>query len=382
MIADYLTRSAITLLALFTLVPDGHSLEAHLEFGLDSNPHKISSSPYSAEYRELRIEHSGKKRMKDKSSISYAIKLRDRQYESMSSAADKFQFDSRLRWANRFKIGARTANLMVTADYRNVKKSYFNQLQRQLATSKNGASLADRFNYNSAKLSTELIYRFNKYKSMSLYGYISKRDYLNDYQELDMESLDFGEVNLQPNFRYKSASGLNARAFVYLRSRHYNQLLNDGHDGRNMDGSLLVYQMRGYGVVVAKPLSQRLSARLYMNGYQARDNGRGYRDMDYHKVNVSVNYDIGQDANLSVNALVYTKNYLMDSGRAVDLQTGEVGRKRTGWRVEAELKYPLMDVSGKPLYWFVKAVNLRERNSKDPLSYSTGNFSVGLNYTF
>lgn len=382
MITDNLIRSTLTFLSLFTLAPICHSLEAHVEYGLDSNAHKISSSPYSAEYRELRLEHSGKNRMKDKSSISYAVKLRDRQYEPNSSPADKFQFDSRLRWANRFKIGERTANLMVTADYRNVKKTYFNQLQRQVASTKNGDSLADRFNYNSAKLSAEMIYRFNKNKSLSLYGYIAKRDYLEDYQHLDMESLDFREYNLQPNFRYKSEHGLKARAFFYLRSRHYDQLLNDGHDGRNMDNSLLVYQMRGYGVVVAKPLSQRLSARLYVNGYQARDNGGGYRDMDYHKLDIGLDYDFGQDAALAVNTVVYTKNYLMDSGRAVDLQTGEVGRKRTGWRIEAEVKYPLMDVSGKPLYWFVKAVTLRERNSKDILSYSTGNFAVGLSYKF
>lgn len=362
--------------------PTAHSLDATLEKGYDSNPHKLSAPPYGASYTGLQLSHDGKRRLANKSSFSYRFNVDGKWYEGKAQAADRLRADARLRWANRFKIGDKTANLLLTADLRSDSSNYFSQLQRQIATTSRGDSLEDRFNYDSAKLAAEMIYRFDRQKSLSLHSYVTQRNYRQDYQQLAIESLDFTEYNLQPTFRYKSNTGFYLRPFVYLRYRHYDQLLNDDSNGRNIAGSTLVYRMFGYGVVASHRISDNLSVKAYVNGYWARDNALGYRDLDYHKWELGIDYKLQGDSHITVKSICYSKDYLQDSARVIEAETGDAGRKRTGCHLEGVYRQPLDIGLGDNLKWQLKATNAREDNSEQALSYRRSTVSLGVHYSF
>ena len=359
-----------------------NAVELTLEKGYDSNPHKISAPPYSATYTGLQLQHADKHSLKNKASLSYHVKVNSKWYQDPAKTADSQRIDARVRWANRFKIGEKTANLLLTADLRSDQSNYFSQLQRQIATTSRGDSLEDRFNYRSAKLAAELIYRFDKQKSLSLHSYIAQRNYQQDYSELGVEGLDFKEINLQPTFRYKAKNGLYLRPFVYLRYRHYDQLLNDNSDGRNIIGSTLTYRFTGYGLVANKPLTDNLTVKSYINGYWARDNAQGYRDLNYHKWELGLEYTLGNTRQLALKNVCYSKDYLQDSFRAMEAETGDAGRKRTGCYVEGIYRQPLNIGLGDKLSWQIKASSEKEDNSETVLSYQRSTVAVGIHYQF
>lgn len=357
-------------------------LDLTIEAGYDDNPYKISSPNQEGRYTALELKHADKHRFEDKSSVAYSAKLAANQYEGKASDASNLRFDARGRWANRFKVGEKTANLLITADLRHEQKKYFSQLQRQIATTSSGDTLEDRFNFTEAKLSSEFIYRFNKQKSISLYASAARRDYLEDYQQLELESLDFKEYGLQPTLRYKGKNGLYVRPFIYLRYRHYDQLMNDNSNGRNIKDSTVVYRMLGYGLVVTKPLTKQLSFRGYLNGYSGRDNGEGYRDLDYQKLELGLNYEFGAASTLALNSTCYSKDYLIDSARPIEPETGDAGRERSGCFIEARYSQPFSLNNKEGLKWQVRAITGYENNSEDVLSYQRSTLSVGVQYSF
>ncbi len=354
------------------------AMEATLELGYDSNPYKISSPPNGAQFTRASADHKGERILEDSKKLQYSLSVASELYGSGESDADNHRFDGRLRWVNRFKIGERSANFMLTGDWRSERKTYFSQTQRQVATTSQGDSLADRFDYDSAKLAGELIYRFDKRRSLSLYSYIARRQYVEGYSDLDLEQLDYNEVNIQPTIRYKSESGLYVRGFVYHKVRYYDDLLNDNLEGRNIDDSTVEYQMDGYGLLVKYPVTPKFDISVYASGYFARDNSQGYRDMDYQKLSMDFVWQLSHGAELSWQANMYSRDYLEDSAQPPESETGNAGRLREGTYSEVKYSRPLSLVKDYGMRWHIRVINQWEDNSDDYLSYERHLVGVGI----
>lgn len=356
------------------------AMEATLELGYDSNPYKISSPPKGAQYTRVSAQHKGERILEDSKKLQYSFNLASELYGNGESDADYHRFDGSFRWVNRFKIGDRSANFMLTGDWRSDRKTYFSQLQRQVATTSQGQSLADRFDYDSAKLSGELIYRLDRRKSVSIYSYIARRQYVKDYSNL--EGLDFNEINIQPSLRYKAESGLYVRGFIYHKVRYYDELLNDNLEGRNIDDSTVEYKMNGYGLLMKYPVTPKFDISVYASGYFARDNSYGYRDMNSRKLSVDCIWQLSDGAVLSWQANMYSRDYLEDSARPPESETGNAGRLREGTFSEIKYSRPLSLVKDHTMRWHLRVTNQLEDNSDDYLSYERHLVGVGVNYLF
>jgi len=373
---------ALSCTVLVSLTAPLQAIEATLEAGLDSNPFELSEPAAPSRYTLLTIEHKGERDLANKRSLQYGAGWRSQLYDDDASDGDSHRLEGRLRWINHYKIGERSANLLITGDVRADRRTYYSQIQRGVATTSRGDSLAERFDYNSAQMAAEFIYRFNGRQSLGLYGYFGQRNYVEDYQLLSLESLDYQEVSLQPTLRYKSGNGLYLRAFVYWRERAYKALLNDNVEGRNLDSSLLMYHFYGYGLLLQKKVSEQLTLRAYFNGYQARDNAEGYRDLDYQKLKLSLKYAASGERSLEISGNCYRRDYLLDSARPPESETGSSGRLREGCYLEARYRAPLMLVGEETLFWQVKASIENEDNSDDYLSYEKSTLALGLGYQF
>jgi hypothetical protein len=371
-----------TALVLCVLPVSALALEGTLEVGYDSNPYKISSPPGGAQFTHTTIYHNSERMLDDGKKIQYSVNLASNIYGSGESDADNHRLDGRLRWVNRFKIGKRSANFMLTGDWRSERRTYFSQSQRQVATTSQGDSLADRFDYDSGKLAGEFIYRFDKRRSLSLYGYVARRQYIESYSDLDLEQLDYSEVNLQPTVRYKAESGLYVRGFIYRKIRYYDDLLNDNVEGRNIEGSTVEYQMDGYGLLVKYPVTPKFDVSLYASGYFARDNSQGYRDMDYKKLSMDCVWRLAHGAELSWQANMYSRDYLEDSARPPESETGTAGRLREGTFSEVTYSRPLSLVKDQRMRWHLRVSNHWEDNSDDYLSYERHLVGMGMTYEF
>jgi len=375
--ASIFTGSALCLL----LSTACYSVDLSLDKGVDSNPFKLSDPTESSRYTHLKISEKGTRSLAGKQRLQYSANWFSKWYEAKSDAADRHRLDGRLRWINAFKIGERRANLLITGDVRAERRSYYSQIQRQLATTSRGDSLANRFDYNSARIAAEFIYRFEGGRSLGLYAYSSQHDYIEDYDDLGLESLDYMETGVQPTFRYKNGS-VYLRAFLYSRDRRYEELLNDDALGVNIDQSTVNYHFNGYGVLMKKALSEKLSFKAYLSGYQARDNEEGYRDLNYKKIDLSIDYTLSGQRMLVMGGYCASRDYLLDSARPPESETGNTGRLREGCAMNVSYEALLTQLDDRPLNWQFRISHEFEDNSDDYLSYKRTMLSLALNYSF
>ena len=363
---------------LMGLASAGQALQLSGETGYDSNPFEQASPDSGDRYSAWQLSHRGEHQLNKAQRLQYSAALEGRVYDSVEDA-DHFQMKARLRWVNRFRLGDKTANLMVTGDLRSERQTYFSVSQDRVAETSDGHSLEDRFDYDSGKLSMEMVYRFTRRASLSLYAYAGHRDYIEDYQHLGLESLDYDEYNLQPTFRYKSEEGVYFRLFFYHKQRHYHELKNDAMDGRNM-ASVLQYDFDGVGLSVNYPIDSRWNLNVYLQGYNARDNGEGYRNLNYRKGEIKLGYTSAGLSLWSLASSCYSRDYLEDSYRPPESETGDTGRLRQGCAVSVTFEQPMWMFDSTT--WNAKATHHYEDNSDDAFSFERQTLSLGATYVF
>ncbi len=333
-------------------------------------------------FTNLLVSHKGKKNVSEKSEFQYRANLSSRFYEKAFEDADNHKINLFGRFVHRFMIGERSADLLVTGDWRSDRRTYFSQSQRALATSR-GNSISDRFDNDTAKLSAELIYRLDRKHSIALYSSLSGRNYLEDYEEIGLESLDNYEYSFQPTYRYKNnETGLRGRAFVYYRNQLYEDLLEDDALGTNIADNKLRYSFYGYGVIATKSVTERLSINAYANGYFARDDSSGFRDFDFHQLRLGLDYQISDVRKLSAQGSCYIRDFLLDVASPVESETGAAGRLRKGCKAEAEYSAPFIKLNNEQLRWQAKIGTEVETNSAQNLSFDKFYALFSISYEF
>lgn len=375
-----MNRTMLLVLPLLMLgwVSSGQGMQLKGDVGYDSNPFEQANPDGGDSYTAWQLSHRGEHHFSKAQRLQYSTLVEGRVYDSLKDA-DHYQMKARLRWVNRFRLGEKTANLMVTGDLRSERQTYFSVSQNQVAETSAGDSLSDRFSYDSGKLSMELVYRFTRRASLSLYSYVAHRNYLEDYQDFGLESLDYDEYNLQPTFRYKSEKGVYFRLFFYHKQRHYHELKNDAMNGRNM-ASVLQYDFDGVGMSLNYPIDRRWSVNVYLHGYNARDNGEGYRDLNYRKGELKLSYTNAELSHWSLKSECYRRDYLEDSYRPPESETGDTGRLRQGCEFSLAFEQPLWMFDGTT--WSAKATHHFEDNSDDAFNFQRETLSLGATYVF
>lgn len=365
------------------------SLQGSITYGQDSNPYKLwlpDTTQGSTKYMALRLKYQGgsyldgkrldknsKEKSKKKANLLYRLKLDKRSYNHSSSAANSFRLDGHLRWIERFKLAERKASLLFSGNIRSERNTYYSQTQRQIAETGNGDLIGNRFNFDAADISAELVYYAGQKQSWSLLTGIGRRSYREDYSAVGLESLDFNEFKLQPSFRYKAESGSNLRLFIYHKSRRYQGLYKD----LEPEQSLVEYSLNGYGAVLSKSLNEQLSTSVYLSGYTARDNGLGDRDLDYHRLSVDFTYLLKAGAEFKVSSQAYRRGYINQGDIAVELETGLSGGQRNGLIVEAAYSRPM---AWQSLRGMISLRREQENNSTDSLDYHRHLVEIGLQF--
>ena len=266
---------------------------------------------------------------------------------------------------------------MLSGDIRSERNTYYSQTQRQIAETSDGDLIDNRFSFDALSLSAELVYYADKKHSWSLLTQVGQRNYREDYRDVGLEPLDFNEFRLQPSFRYKAESGANLRLFIYHKSRKYSALHNDLGTDPEGGSSLLEYSLNGYGAVFSKALNENLDSSFYLSGYFARDNGQGSRDLDYHRLTASLNYQLDSGANIEINGQAYWRGYLNQQLSPEESETGSSGGRRKG--LIAEFVYS-QQLEFRPLRGMITLRREVEYNSVEVLGYHRQIVELGLQY--
>lgn len=351
------------------------ALELSVRAGYVDNPYEVKTNPEGSVFTALNLRHAG--RTEGKSHLQYSFDVYGEKHDL--ALADMLDAKARLRWVARGKLFDKSASLLITGDLRAYRTTFVDQITGQISLSSSGDPLADRFSYDSAKVSMESIFRFNKQNSLALYGYVSQRDYIEDYGHLDLEALDFTEIGIQPSYRYKSESGLYLRAMVYRKQRIYDGLLNDDASGRNVSDSHVVNDMTGVGLLVRKQINEMTFFEAYLQGYQSRDNYVGARDLDYWKAEFSLTRKLSGEGLVTASYSSYDRSFKNALISRSDSELMVPGKQRRGQTFSLRYEAPLKRIN-KELTWFCSMEKVWVSNSDLLRSYQATTTLLGITY--
>lgn len=346
------------------------------ELGFNTNPLALEQKPISDGYLKYWIQVKYEKKFNKTNKIQAKIKYELTDYFNVS--ADKQRLDYRLRYSKTFNINKFSNNLMVTHDFRSERQIHFNRINNIIAQTLAGDNLSARYDFDEPKLSLEWIFRLNKKSSLSLYGFVARRNYINDYKSIGLDSLDYFERGAQLSYRYKLKNDFNFRLFIYDKTRFYDSFLNGDVNGSAIPGSVLNYHFLGYGLVMNKYLSKNYLLGLYASGYLADDNAVAYRDMVFHSININLKKSISDGHYWKIDNTAYIKDFVLDSTRPIEVLKGNPGRIKIGLTFNFyHQNYWIEDI-----VLYEKLSLSSERNSIDLLSYSAVSVAIGVKYSF
>lgn len=351
------------------------ALELSVTTGYEDNPFSMHKAESGSSFAGLQTSHEG--RTEGRTHFRYSFGLDLQQHED--SKADSLNARTRIRWVKPISLFDRSASLLITGDAGAKRQDYVDQLTGQIALTRDGDQIDERYNYNYGKLSAEGILRFDRYKSVAIYAYAEKRNYTNDYESLDLESLDYQESGIQPSFRWKSRHGSYLRAMAFIRHRDYLGLLDDDTTGSNVLGSTVDYQLKGVSLLLKHPLSTQLMATIYAVAYRARDNYVGTRDLDAWQLKSTVEYTFNNDARLALNLAASDRGYINDRAGRRNPEERIPGKEQRTYTASLNYERPLRAIS-EQLHLSLSYEYQRADNSDEQRSFSSNRVLLGLRY--
>ncbi len=364
--------SAVTLS--LALSAGASALEINIAEGYTTNAFSTSTREQGSAFTALSVKHAG--RTEGRSHLQYSFSYNAEKHEV--DEADIQDLRLRSRWVARSKIAGKSASVLITADGVMKRQSFIDQRTGAIATSRAGVPLTDRFAYNSGKLSVESILRFNRNNSISLFGYVEERNYVNDYSELSLESLDYRETGIQPSYRLKTEGGAYLRAFVYQKKREHKGLRNDDMRGRNVD-SRLTYTLTGGGVLFNYPVSDNLTSSTYVQAYVAKDDFEGARDLRYWKLDTSLKWNLTGGRTMSLGLIHYGQAFENDRISRLDDELRIPGQRREGTTLSLSYESPFQ-IKNTEFLWNFSIEQTWLNNSDRSRSFETTTALVGLTY--
>ncbi len=340
-----------------------------------SNPYRLADDYSGSRLINARLFHEESFELPRRREIRLSGEIDHENFLDVSEADNTFA-RIRGRLINRLKLGKRSASLLFTADAGTKRYSYIDQRTGAPLETSRGGDIRDRFAYNFFKPSAEFTYRWNRELSTGVFTAIERRDYVNDYDELGLEALDYTEITVQPTLRFKTENSY-SRAFIYQRQRDYDERMIDNLLGRNIAGTRLSLTLHGYGVSHRREMTDNWTLEAYLSGYKISDNGQGYSDMNATNLNLTSNHRFSNSRSLDFIGRCSVRNN--ENARFVDFEETEFGRERTGCQLTAGYEQPIR-IENKRLRWRVEATRGWEDNSESLRSYEQWGISFGINY--
>ena len=340
-----------------------------------SNPYQLSDDYRGSRLINARIFHQENIELPKRREIQISGELDHERFLDVTDA-DNTSARIRGRLVNRLKLGDKSASLLFTADAGTKRFSYIDQRTGNPLQTSRGGDIRARFAYNFVKPSAEFTYRWNRNLSTGVFTAFERRDYVNDYDELGLEALDYTEITIQPTLRFKTENSY-SRVFVYQRQRDYDERQVDNLQGRNIPGTRLSLTLRGYGLSHRRDLSETWTVEAYLSGYDITDNGVGYTNQNVTNLNLTSKHRFDNSRSLDLMGRCSRRDN--ENIRFVDFETTEFGRLQTGCQFTAGYEQPIRQ-DNKRLRWRVEASRGWEDNTESLRSFDQWGLSFGVNY--
>jgi hypothetical protein len=250
--------------------------------------------------------------------------------------------------------------------YRMRDETYVSTLTGQVATDDVGNEIGDRYDSGRADLLLQWRFPGRKFGRFSVEATAADRNYLDDYEQLGLERLDYYEYGAGPGYEVGDRDR-SLRVNLKLEERIYRDRRESDAAGNPVAGTDLEYRYYTAEVRYQQRLSRRSSLEL-TGGYDLReDNGVGYGDRTRWNVGFEWTQRFKDDGRLVMeseyNSRVYDEQFASDP----TINDEEPEKKGFDVAVRYSRPFPFVDIRGFSL---VVEAELQSYDNNDDERYT------------
>jgi len=366
----------ISALPLATIASDNNDLNATILYGLDTNPHQLSSGLSPVQ------QHFAAAEVKLRSSFNRMFYFSAKANKSLyfdDARADRFKAYGSLAFKHKFKIFKKRFKYQFSANYAKTDRTYVSKTTGLVATF-GGQSIADRYDSEQKNYLAELSYRPYRTFKWDL-SYQNRDKTYAEFNIAGLSNLDYTHKRYLFGMEYK-ASDLGRFFFngSFIQREYVDRRAKD-LDGNSLAGTDLMYDYAAVdlGYIYRPDKKTRWKYTYY---YATRtDNNSGYYDAVNGYLSITGKYQLG-DYHFINGRLKYSKFSLenqLDPGD--DSLLDEDAKERQGGSALIGYEWVLATLFKTNLALYIELEHTVFANTNPLYTYERSKASAGIRWS-
>jgi hypothetical protein len=173
-------------------------------------------------------------------------------------------------------VAKRRSTIKLAVGWRMRDATYVSPSTGEEAASQ-GESIGDRYDTSSFELDADAVMPVLSNVDATVEVTARKRDYRDDYEDLELEPLDYTQYGIEPGARWKDAQQRARLTFPVEWRKFRDRRARDG-SGTYLEGTDLAYRYHGIDARYERIVTQTISAEARLRYQALRDSEGGYYD--------------------------------------------------------------------------------------------------------
>jgi len=270
------------------IASDNESVNATVVYGLDTNPHRLSSSLAPVEQNfaagEFKLRTDLYKTLYFNAKANKSVYFDD-------ARGDQFTASANIALKSDFKIFKRKFKYKFAANYRTRDKTYVSKTTGLVATF-GGQSIADRYDSDQINYLGELSYKPHKFLELD-FSYQSRE---KTYQEFDiarLSNLDYSQQHALLGMNYKASNVGRFYLNTAYKQREYLDRRAKDLDGADILDTDLIYDYITLNIGYIYRPSKDIRWKYSYNYEDRTDNSTGYWNATSGYLSIAGKYRLG-----------------------------------------------------------------------------------------
>lgn len=270
------------------IASDNELVNATVVYGLDTNPHKLSSglTPVDQNFAagEFRFRSNLYKTLYFNANANKSVYFDD-------ARGDKFDAYANIALKSDFKIFKRKFKYKIAANYRTKDKTYVSKTTGLVATF-GGQSIADRYDSDQINYLGELSYKPHKFLKLDI-SYQSRDKTYQEFEIPGLSNLDYTQQYTQLGMQYKASDVGRFYLNVAIKQREYLDKRAKDLDGADITDTDLIYDYHTVNIGYIYRPSKDIRWKYAYNYEDRTDNGTGYYNANSGYLSIAGKYRLG-----------------------------------------------------------------------------------------
>ncbi len=343
--------------------------------GLDTNPHKLSSSldPELELFSAVDVMLSNRFENNlwfDARSI-HAFYLDDDRGDW-----SKTEIDS--GYESEFELNKRKFKYELSADWTDKDKNYVSRTTGEDATS-GVESIVDRYDYDMTNLNAEISFRTEQKTRYRLSYQQRDKDY-EDFSIPGLSDFDYSHDRFKFDVQVRLQDQHRVRAEIGTTNRVYDDRRVENLNGDEIPGTDLEYDTSDYALGYIYLPDKNFLFVLELSFSDRSDNGSGYRDQTYDRLYLSMRKQLNENESIRVSLNYSELAYDNRSFSVSEADEEEDAFDSDGYQLKLDYRKKLL-LNGEENLTVIFALDVSDFDSSDSrYRYDRAIVSVGIMY--